>query len=336
MTNKDALRRAGLELAESLHPLPEDAFDWPPRFPDGPIPDDYVALLSRTGPGTVAGVLQLLAPGAVEGFDMTIEQHVHAQPHPEARLWGVFSSGETCWWLPIDDAPERWLVVLDGNGYQQLNLTTTEFIDEWLDGLLDLPVLSLGPAKRPRTWTRAGQPIRPEPLEAGRRDPLAQLSTIIGPGVSATYDWEAIEREVGVPRLPNDYKRFFETYGGDGVPLQGIFLAFPDTLAKDHRAHAGLVDNLRDHRRVAHSEPGGLLFCGSTEGRDILFWDTAGPDPDRWPVVNAAYGGIEKFGPLTELLVAELTGVGLGLVACSLGNPAEWAWPHWGPRPRRF
>ncbi|MFC7648693.1 hypothetical protein ACFQX6_55790 [Streptosporangium lutulentum] len=68
---------------------------------------------------------------------------------------GVFSSGETCWWLPIHPDPARWLLVLVGAGHQQLNITTTEFLTEWLDGGLDLPVLSLPPVRRERILTRA-------------------------------------------------------------------------------------------------------------------------------------------------------------------------------------
>ena len=33
--------------------------------------------------------------------------------------------------------------------------------------------------------------------------------------------------------------------------------------------------------------------------------------------------------------VAELTGVGLDMTYASLGDPTEWAWPFWGPRPPR-
>lgn len=32
-------------------------------------------------------------------------------------------------------------------------------------------------------------------------------------------------------------------------------------------------------------------------------------------------------------MVAELTGVGLGLIDSSLGDPSTWAWPIWGPAP---
>ncbi|WP_433472807.1 hypothetical protein ACQPZP_28535 [Spirillospora sp. CA-142024] len=328
------LAEAGRALAETIRVTPDDALEWEPRFAGRDVPEDYIALISRTGPGTLAGALRLLASG-FDGFDQETEQRRHQAPHEEALLWAVFGSGETCWWLPIRPDPAEWLVVVAGEGHQQLNLTTAEFLDEWLDGRLDLPVLSLPPVRRERVLTRPGHPV--EDLASGRsaaRDPLAQLQTIIGPGEAWACDWEAVEREVGVTRLPSDYKRLHEAQG-PRVVLNGIFVCAPGELAEHHDMHSGLLRSYgssEDSMRV-HPEPGGLLFCASTEGRDILCWDTAKPDPDEWPVVNIDSGVFH--GNITELLVAELTGTGLGMTDSSLGDPATWAWPIWGPhRPR--
>lgn len=349
------LRQAGQRLAATLRSVPDDGGPgWEPRFPGGPFPEDYVALVSRTGPGTLAGVLRLLAPGCddgsgrFDGFDIEAERRKHAPPHPEALLWGVCTSGETCWWLPFHDDPARWLVALAGRGHQQLNLTTTEFLDEWLDGRLDLPALSLPPVPRERTLTLAGHPVgapASEHAQERRRDPLAQLQTIIGPGNPAHYNWAAVERELGVPRLPTDYKRLYEAYGADEqIALNGIFIEHPHDLAAEHVGQTEFLEETEPaakdstqaiHHYTVHPEPGGLLYCGSTEGRATLCWDTRDPDPDRWPVVNVGYGNVEEFGPLVDLLVAELTGIGLGLTDGSLGDPATWAWPIWGPRPHR-
>ena len=71
------------------------------------MPEDYRALLAGSGPGTLAGVPRLLAPGGPDGFDLGAEERRHRRPHPDARLWGVFSSGETCWWLPIREDPRH-------------------------------------------------------------------------------------------------------------------------------------------------------------------------------------------------------------------------------------
>jgi hypothetical protein len=136
-------------------------------------------------------------------------------------------------------------------------------------------------------------------------------------------------------------------YGRDEGPfvVNGVFIEAPDDLVAgfeegpddDHREWAAEgVNSARPERRYTmHPEPGGLLYFGSTEGRDTLCWDTLDPDPDRWPVVNLGYGEVNESWPLAELLVAELTGVGMDLTAVSLGDPAEWAWPFWGPRPPR-
>lgn len=343
------LRQAGRKLATTFRTIPDGhSPNWEPRFLAGALPEDYAALISQTGPGTLAGALRLLVPGCGDdGFDIEAEQRRRTPPHPQARLWGVFASGETCWWLPVDDDPARWLVALDGHGRQQLNLTTTEFLDEWLDGLLDLPVLSLPPVLRERTLIPSGHPVGPAipaQSQGGTRDPLAQLQTIVGPGVPGTYDWEGIERQLGVPWLPADYKRLYETYCyGHWIVYNGIFVEHPHDLASRHTTQAEILRKLAEPkpewglegrpRYPLHPEPGGLLYCGSTEGRDTLWWDTRDPDPDHWPVKTDH--DEEGAGTITELLVAELTGIGPGLTAFELGNPANWAWPFWGPRLRR-
>lgn len=318
------LADAGHALADTIQV--DAAPEGQPRFSGFNVPEDYAALMSRTGPGTLAGTLHLL-----DGSGMETEQRRHPAPHEEALLWGVFGSGETCWWLPIRPDPAEWLVVVAGHGHQQLNLTTSDFLGEWLDGNLDLPVLSLPPVRRERVLARAGHPVEGRALETdAARDPLAQLQTIIGPGRPWTYEWEALEHELGV-RLPSDYKRLHEAHGPE-VVLKGIFVCMPDAIVEDHEAHADLLRDDSDPGDLTriHPEAGGLLFCGSTEGRNLLCWDTANPEPDEWPIVDIDSGVFH--GTLTELLVAELTGVGLGLIDSSLGDPSTWVWPTWGPR----
>jgi hypothetical protein len=194
------------------------------------------------------------------------------------RLWGVFTSGETCWWLPADRTPSDWPLVLvdaDGVGWQRLELTTTAFLTRWLDGRLDLPVLSLPPLPLERTLTtvshQAAAPLR---APGARRDALAQLHTIIGPAPTPrTYDWEAIERELGVPRLPTDYKRLLGAHGSAVIngflTIGGISITDPDKLVSSHQWQAGyLRDWWTQHPQDAgriHPEPGGLLLCAVTE-----------------------------------------------------------------------
>jgi hypothetical protein len=294
------------------------------------MPEDYRALLADTGPGTLAGVLRLLAPGGPDGFDMQAEQSGHARPHPDAQLWGVFHSGETCWWLPIRDNPRRWLLVVVGTGRQQLNITTTDFLRRWADGHLDLPVLSLPPT--PCGWmiTPAGEPVPPAAAPAASRDPLAQLATIIGPGSAQVYNWPAIEQQMGI-QLPADYKRIHEAYG-PSVTVNGIFVEEPGDLLATHTKLADSIEMslARTGRDTVYPEPGGLLLCLTTEGRDLVCWDTRNPDPDTWPLVNMDNGTVFS-GSLTQLLIAELTSIGLDLTDSGLGDPDAWAWPIWGP-----
>ncbi|ATE54554.1 SMI1/KNR4 family protein [Actinosynnema pretiosum] len=157
-------------------------------------------------------------------------------------------------------------------------------------------------------------------------DSLARLRTVLaafprglaydmsGPRYDPAFhahDWTAVEERVGT-RLPADYRRLADGYGG--LVVAGIFLVTPDDLPAVHEAHA---NSLRDHfahrpdlARPVHPEPGGLLLCATTEGRDILWWDTTAPDPDRWSIVWDAEFAAHTFpGTLTELLVADLTGV---------------------------
>ncbi|MCL2582252.1 MAG: SMI1/KNR4 family protein [Streptosporangiales bacterium] len=330
------------------------------------MPDDYRDLLAARGPGTLCGVLRLLAPGGPDGFNLEAEQRSllglgiergfwpadawadleddednhDLRAITSARLWGVFATGETCWWLPIADDPAGWLVLLAGHGWQQLNISTTGFLHRWAEGRLDLPVLSHGPVRRDWHLTPAGQPVTvPDGPEAGR-DPLAQLATIVGPGHAepVTYDWAAIETKTG-RRLPPDYKRLHETYGAanpraDFLAWNGIFTSSPPRLKDIHDSYELSPDEEQRHRdrHAWFPAPEDLLFCGSTEGRDLLAWDTRDPDPARWPVLRITTAGVQAFvGTLTELYVAELTGTGPGLASFGPGNPATWAWPVWGP-----
>jgi len=229
------------------------------------MPEDYRDLLAVHGPGTLCGVLRLLAPGGPDGFSPDARQgslmtlgiirgfwgagdwnYGYDEGGEEeaaltgARLWGVFSTGETCWWLPIGDDPAGWLVLIAGHGWQQLNISTTDFLLRWTGGQLDLPVLSHGAGRREWQLTPAGQPVAVPGLPDAARDPLAQLATIVGPGhpAPASYDWARIEAELGRP-LPPDYKRLHEAYGtanprADFQTRNGIFTSSPLMLKEIH------------------------------------------------------------------------------------------------------
>jgi len=126
----------------------------PAHWSSEQLPSDYQALIDRNGAGTLGSRLILHAPGGPQGYDLAAE-HTRiaptvripaAGPQPGGlRLWGRFTTGETCWWLPAWYDCDGWPVVIcaaDGVGWQRLDLTATRFIDEWLAGRMDLPVLA--------------------------------------------------------------------------------------------------------------------------------------------------------------------------------------------------
>ena len=95
--------------------------------------------------------------------------------------------------------------------------------------------------------------------------------------------------------------------------VAGIFVVDPDTFTATHDLHAAPLrqwwSDRPERARPVHPDPGGLLFCASTEGRDTLWWDTAHPDADRWTIVWDIEFDRHPFpGSLTELLAAELSG----------------------------
>lgn len=125
----------------------------------------------------------------------------------------------------------------------------------------------------------------------------------------AAPPWDEIAGEIDLP-LPSDYKWFCDTYGGGEISgpkntYRGVWFdifspsqAGPRGLATGLR---GLVEyHMRDFYdifyqadvsiwpegpRPVYPEPGGVLAWGQTEWGDSLFWSTADPDPDNWPVV---------------------------------------------------
>ncbi|GLZ79199.1 hypothetical protein Afil01_40060 [Actinorhabdospora filicis] len=55
----------------------------------GPVPPDYRTLIAATGPGTLTGLLRLLAPCDVPDFDMAAEDAVHSARIEARRASGV-------------------------------------------------------------------------------------------------------------------------------------------------------------------------------------------------------------------------------------------------------
>jgi hypothetical protein len=240
----------------------------------------------------------------------------------DARLWGVFMTGETCWWVPFGDNSADWPVLIaNSEGWQQLSMPTTEFLHRWADGGLDLPVLSHGPVRREWQIIPPGQPVTVPELPMVTRDTIAQLSTLIVPRQAPlSFDWAAIEADLGRP-LPPDYKTLYEAYGkedDDGEPYgtgtlmwNGINVPSPIALKKTHELFAGSsLSSVGEHPSSGSVTGDDLLLCASTVERELLAWDTRNPDPAQWPVLYIEHIDSRFLpGTLTDVLIAALTRV---------------------------
>lgn len=325
---------------------PCEPLDGPPEFRPGlftesttgdDIPADYLALIAVTGPGTVGGLLRLLAPGGPDGFDSAEREAAivsriaeHRVPatarlmlpigeHPAAaRPWGEFTTGETCWWLRTSTDPAEWPVVVvgaDGIGWQRLNTAATEFLRAWTSGELDLPVLSHGAIARDPAVVPAGEAV-PAPVVAAERDVIEQLATIIGPPMRSPrpVGWDAVYAELGVRGLPSDYRRLWERYGP--MSLNGMSICPPAELAARHRA-------MSEHLGEYFTDAAPRLFAMSTWSRGTVWWEIGEPDPDQWPVVWE-YGEQRHEGGLIAAVLDDLTGrldVGFTLSVPSRAGP---------------
>ncbi|MQY31284.1 SMI1/KNR4 family protein [Nocardia aurantia] len=128
------------------------------------------------------------------------------------------------------------------------------------------------------------------------------LTSVLRPSPLPTVaapPWADIEQAIGT-RLPGDYREFIELYGNGSInhELSVWYPALRRTdarvvltaLVDDTLPEPGSVGEFVDARPgepelCAFPEPGGLLQWGSTNGADMFFWETAGDDPDQWPVI---------------------------------------------------
>ncbi|PWK87421.1 hypothetical protein C8D88_104582 [Lentzea atacamensis] len=153
------------------------------------------------------------------------------------------------------------------------------------------------------------------------------LSELVYAPASHVHDWTAIEADAGI-ELPTDYKRLMDGFGE--LTIGGIDIVPANGFREGHEVHATYLRdwfaNDPSAALLVHPEPGGLLLCASTEGRDVLWWDTSNPDPGRWTILWDVEFDRHRFeGTLTELLVAELTGVlDPQLTGYTLGDADMW------------
>ena len=300
--------RDGLDRLRAVLPAATATRGRAGTWVDVEAPADYRELLDATGPGTLGGVLRLLAPGGPDGFDLPAEHAavaaaltdppagLHPDP-PGMRLWGRMATGETLWWLPAWYTADHWPVVVIGAGWQRIDLPTTKFLAEWLDGRMDLPVLDPAACAGTPLWTPAADGVRPAPPPSTRRrDPFTLLATLLGPPGPDEIDWTDTERELG-RRLPTDFKRLVAGYG-ESV-LDGLSLGDP---AEHTQWFTDLLDD-------DEQPPFPVVMCGGTEGRDLIGWNATNPDADTWTVVVERAGELEPFdGTLTDFVIAVATG----------------------------
>jgi len=136
--------------------------------------------------------------------------------------------------------------------------------------------------------------------------------------VTATDDWEAIEKQLSTP-LPEDYKSFVRTYG-TGTINRFIVVFNPFSANKfvnlvergrlELQALASLAaDFPQYYPLLLYPSPGGLLPFAATDNGDIIHWRTIGT-PEQWTVTVGESRGPKYYdfcGQMTDFLEALLT-----------------------------
>lgn len=137
-------------------------------------------------------------------------------------------------------------------------------------------------------WYQELMTIMPPPAEIRRAVPA---------------DWAAAETALGL-RLPDDFKRYAETWGAPYVG-QFFYTCAPNRenpnvdLVENARYVSEALGTLRRHHPDSftvpvHPEAGGFLSNGRSDNGDFLGWMVRGDDPNAWP---AAIWGDEASTP---------------------------------------
>jgi len=161
---------------------------------------------------------------------------------------------------------------------------------------------------------------------------VERLTRVLAPpaGAAAPTPWADAVPVLG-SALPADYRDFVDRYGGGDIdgelavlhPYRGEtvpgappgfagFAAFAADVGRDLAALQ--AEGLPGPSYPLFPSPGGLLVWGVTLNADRLFWDTAGTDPDGWPVVVWFRHRAEPWaafeGPMTRFLLDLVSGPG--------------------------
>jgi hypothetical protein len=153
------------------------------------------------------------------------------------------------------------------------------------------------------------------------------LKAVIPPPIavfeaSGTSGWASVEGSMGT-RLPEDYKKFIDTYGsGQLGGFVWIFNPFSSNnnlnLERQAILQATVLKELRSYGEVVPYESfpshGGILPFGITDNGDVLYWKT-GANPSDWPVlVNE--GRSPEWEAFSHSATRFLAGVLSGRVVC--------------------
>ncbi|MBB4982306.1 SMI1/KNR4 family protein [Streptomyces nymphaeiformis] len=301
------------------------------------LPADYKAVATAYGPLDIGERLWLHTPFTSDArlFDYGRFVEDGRRDAPGVLPFGETRMSDTLYWdTTASDDPDRWPVVVHVRDLANAGK------DPWLrPGTTLLPTLAgfVGDGLRPslaRSGLAGGEPSpwtpparRPEPTPEQRAalaggTGLATLTALIPPPAAphlGERSWEWLYERLGT-RLPTEYVRLMETYGG-GEWCQWLRFRTPlgteryDLAGTEEwfgAAYRGLrADYPEYHPLAVWPEPGGFLpFADSIDG-DELCWLTEGDTPDDWPLIvipRHAGQGPPLTGTLTETLLAWLRG----------------------------
>ncbi|MFD7730538.1 hypothetical protein ACFV6F_09165 [Kitasatospora phosalacinea] len=151
------------------------------------------------------------------------------------------------------------------------------------------------------------------------QDGFERLAAILGDlgGPPRRIDWGAAPAGVRID-FPADYRRYAEVYAGRVVFAGGLGVETPlrprtaqeptgfEALLEFNREMGEVIEDWYGWEEVEYPDgrpyepypaPGGLFCWGSNWSGDHFFWDTADPDPQRWPVVawDAVCDGFQVY-----------------------------------------
>ncbi|WP_405855321.1 SMI1/KNR4 family protein [Streptomyces sp. NBC_00090] len=301
------------------------------------LPADYKAIATAYGPLDIGERLWLHTPFDREGgwFDYGSFVESGRRDAPGVLPFGATRMSDTLYWdTTASDDPDLWPVVV------HLQDAANAGRDPWLrlgtpllpalagfvaDGLRPVLARSGLAGDEAYAWTPPAR--RPEPTPEQRAaltegSGLKALTALLPPPAAPRLgdrNWEWLYERLGT-RLPTEYVRLMETYGGGGW-CQWLRFGLPlgtgrYDLAPWAEWYGETYRELRDahpryHPLAAWPEPGGFLaFADSIDG-DQLCWLTEGDDPDAWPLVvvpRHADQGPPLTGTLTGNLLAWLRG----------------------------